>query len=380
MRYGACRLTLHPDTPADITRQIRRYDQLVVLPSRIPHLAHMGRSEIIAQARYRGVLLEESDEGLVWDGAGLGWLLSDADDIGHHWTEVIPYTPMTWAQHLSVMESLNGFGGLTRQSVIGAGSIGTFPSSSSVMADVPRPYFKRLVWLAETMGAEFRIDAQGRFHSGGKQSGLFRGQGSAAPGVIAAYGLAGQDHQLLGLQVVEWDPRRIGHAAAKLAYVRYGAAYAFAAQAISPSPGGADGLPVRRDIVDIRSSDSSTDAAQRAAGLLGNAVPTVELRIGVGDSDPARIITAGDFIHVYWPTQGFVDVGEATTYQGRVIPCARMRVHALRAPIEQQQGVYVLGALAASGRLLDVSDYVVVTDTTAQLELGRATDPIRTFT
>lgn len=314
----------------------------------------------------------------MWDGAGLLWHLSDSNDIGQHWTDTSPYNPLTWAQHLSIMDDdpPNSFGGLIRQSPVGAGLIGTFPSSPSTMLEVPRPLLKRLQWLGAQMGAEFYVDAQGRFHSGALGTSLFRGR-LTAPVALAVRGDSGRDIGVLGLDIVSWEPHRDVFEGANLAYVQYGAAYAFAAQLLIPMPGNASGVLARRHAVELDISPSATDAAGRAAALLTDRRERDGLRLQVRDADLHRIIRAGDFIGVFDPVGEWSDSASTITYHGRSLTPKSLRVHSIRCPIEQQQAVYVIPSLIAGNRpVVEITDYVDHTMTETTLEMWAQERPI----
>jgi hypothetical protein len=69
MQIGSWDLRLRPDTPLALRENFDHYWQIIVTPSRVP-AADASRSDAVANARYRGPVLEISPDRLALSGAG----------------------------------------------------------------------------------------------------------------------------------------------------------------------------------------------------------------------------------------------------------------------------------------------------------------------
>lgn len=354
MQVGEWSLTMRPDFPLALRSQIDHYWQLAVTPSRVPGL-DASRSDVVANARYRGPLLEMSDDRTRLRGAGMLHYLTWSENpapgpaLGSAWD---------WTDYLLEMESNHSQWtqvGLDLAAVVDEPAT-TWPDTTlDEPADLPTNMFEELLFLAGVLGCEFYVTPQRDFHHGGAGSSSLW---TTTPTVILMRGQSGRDIDLIGLELVRWDVSSDAWDHASLATVWSTAATDSATSSVSAY--NAEGSVAWRDWLEVSEEiTSADDAEKRALALVDIRSVRRTVEVSVADRDPGRWIKPGDWLWAYDPVNGVYDTAQATYYHGMHVTPAKLRLYEMRWPISQGMGVYLVNANAsATPDAIDVTDYV----------------------
>lgn len=398
MQLGRWDLRLSPDTPLSIRQLVHEGDDIIITPTRVLVSDYPGydfttiaagyldaAEQVLASARYRGPILEVSQDKTALSGHGMLWYLGNADGNGP-WTRTATgsppswsVTPRTWAQHLNFVDgppdysylTNGGWNGLTKASGVSLPS-GTYPDASTTVDELPRNVLQRLLALASFLDVEFYVDPEGKFRHGGLGA-LF----NTTPQVILMRGHDGRDLDLIGLRLVELYNTRDRWKATSGSY------------AVATTGGGWAGASVQRGInhgadgasyfYDVQEEVSDlADTAPRAEKLADEyAVTSSVVTASVDTYDPGRWMRPGDYLWVFDPINEIYDGNQATTYHGMHVTPAKLRLHGMDWPVRQGMGVYRLvedhgppGGYGKHPALLDLTDYVEFEDSDCRLDLG----------
>jgi hypothetical protein len=402
MQLGDWEVRLIPETPLSIRQAIEKWDSIIITPSRIPHFEAMGSTEIKEAARYRGPLLEISEDRTVLRGAGMLYYLGNANGDGP-WLEQWIVTPSDWSEHMAVMDGQYSFSGISRQAVVDEPAAKWPISGSSGTDELPHIARERLEFLADVLGCEYYLTPDEKFYSGGANSdSMFT---VTTPEVILMRGESGRDIDLIGLEITDWSYTTDGWdvAGAAVAATSGGSIYVYATNTTQTSnppnpkgnayPADSSGTAVIADTgqyVRYEEMSSGTwqgDATARAqaiastlgAVLTGVGITTEDygnhtLEVSVNVYDPHRWMMPGDYLYAFDPINKIYDEDNGTTYHGLHIHPAKVRLFGMTWPIRAGMGVYLLNADhygSYSGDLIiDLTDYVEWEDGDCTLEVG----------
>lgn len=370
MQIGEWDLTLSAEAPMSVRSDVAHYWQLIVTPSRVPGL-DASRSDVVANARYRGVLLEMSDDRTRLSGAGMLHYLtwSENEDPGPP-----SATAWDWSDYVLEMESNHSQWtqvGLDLAAVVDEPA-DTWPDSTADSSDdLPTNMFEELLFLAGVLGVEFRVDPDRTFRAGGAGSSSLW---TTTPDVILMRGQDGRDIDLIGLRLVEWgvDYDAWDHATSVSVYGTGGAS---ATTSVSFDSYAADGSASTREVIEISTTiDNATDAGRRAEAIAAEHERRRVVAVSVDEPDPGRWIRPGDWLWAFDPVNDITNLTQATYYHGMHVNPEKLRLYGMRWPIAQGMGVYLVNKdSAASPEVIDVTDFVVWEDgpTTFEVDAPR---------
>lgn len=355
MQLGEWDVQLLPEAPLSVRSQVEHYWQIVVTPSRVPGL-DASRSDVVANARYRGPVLEMSDDRTSLRGAGmlhyLTWSENEAPGpaFGQAWD---------WSDYLLEMESNHSQWsqvGLDQQAVVDEPAA-TWPDSTADSSDdLPTNMFEELLFLAVVLGCEFYVNAQREFHSGGAQSSsLF----TTTPTVILMRGQDGRDLDLIGLPLVEWGVTYDAWDHASSVSV-YGTGGASATSSVLLDVYAADGTASSREVIEVSTTiDNANDAGKRAEAIGLDHLRRQVVEVSVDVVDPGRWMKPGDFVWAFDPLNDVTNTAQATYYHGMHVNPAKLRLYGMRWPLTPGMGVYLVNKDAsATPEVVDLSDFV----------------------
>lgn len=355
MQVGEWDVTLLPEAPLSVRSVADHYWQLVVTPSRVPGL-DASRSDVVANARYRGPLLEMSDDRTRLRGAGmlhyLTWSENEAPGpaFGQAWD---------WSDYLLEMESNHSQWtqvGLDLQAVVDEPT-DTWPDSTADSSDdLPTNMFDELLFLAGVLGCEFYVNAQREFHSGGADSSSLW---TTTPTVILMRGQSGRDIDLIGLPIASWgvDDDAWDHATSVSVYGTGGTG---ATSSVLFDSYAADGSASTREVIEVSATiDNANDAGRRVEAIAAEHKRRRVVEVSVDEPDPGRWIKPGDYLWAFDPLNDVTNTAQATYYHGMHVTPAKLRLYGMRWPIVQGMGVYLVNKDAsATPAVVDLTDFV----------------------
>jgi hypothetical protein len=395
MAQGSWSMRLRDDTPFAIRDSLRHGDTIIVTPQPIPIGA---RADVIAQARWRGVLTQPGLDGLEHAGAGMQWYLDNGNGAGG-WVNrfATPSNPKTWAQHLTQMVSgvgaTSSLTGLARFTVtaVGTAPSGSWPSDDDGLDDLPDHVIPRMRYIAAILGAEWRITPAGvLLHSSENDNTLFR---VTTPRVVLNPREHGRDLDVIGFRGVEISGTTDISDMAAGGWALYDAGFGQTYIGTSPdtptaigddfphmwlhdgygwNPPGATGLPVyQHAFVDGGALTDSSDATDRAQALANARTGRIRLRASARAADPGREVKPGDWCWVDDPQQNLVDTTQAVMWHGCYRTPKKMRLFGMGWQATEQMGVYrVARSLGDAEQIVDLTDWFIPGDDTVEMELG----------
>lgn len=358
MQIGGWDLRLSPQTPMSVRRLFGMYDQIVITPSRVPG-SDASRADAVANARYRGPLLEMSDDRTRLSGPGMLHYLTWPE--GSATMAPGPGVVWDWTQYLDNMQTtflMWSLSGLDRATVVDEPAT-TWPATTSDSSDdVPYNMFDALLFLAGVLGCEFYVTPDRVFHHGGANSNsLFT---ITTPNVILMRGQDGRDIDLIGLPLASWNVTYDAWDHLDEVYVvgPGGAALESSSELV---PYDAEGDASDRQLtVESSTIDNNTDAEKVGQATLDEHRPRRVVDVAVDAYDIGRWIKPGDYLWCFDPVNGVYDTANAVFYHGVHPTPEKLRLYGMRWPIQNGMGVYLLaGDNAATPAVTDLTDYVV---------------------
>ena len=379
---GAGSWSVRLDLPRGLADELDRYDNVVVTPTWAAG-AVLTRSEVIALARYRGVLLEYAPDGSELAGAGLLWYLGDGDGIGDGYTDGSSSTPpgyngetaRTFDSWLSQMETDGVLNGLTVGTAVNVNS-STWPDSGSDGA-LPLNTREALELLAQALEAEWAIAPDGEITPLGRlTASFFNRGGSGVVCVLADGGSRDYQHGRQRVPVLSWDPVEDSTSYVNKVYVTWdnGGTINTATDSRSETVKDAAGSSniVRAVAIEDNDASTSADAAATGGGLLNGTDVRQQLTVTVDLDDPGQYLKPGDEVAIWHPELGLAD--DTGANQQRVLdghPCRPVyrRVFSMEWPVTAGMGVYLVPS-SSSDDPIDLTPYLEADDRPTRLEVG----------
>lgn len=366
MQIGDWSLQLSPHTPRAVRAHMKPYNQIVITPNRVPG-SDASRADAVANARYRGPILEISDDRTRLGGAGIIHYLSwGAIETGGPGAGVV----WDWDDYVGDIWSGGVASGLDLGTTYDVPAT-TWPATTADSSDdIPPNTFDALLFLAGVLGCEFYVATDRTFYSGGaSSSSLF----TTTPTVIVMRGQSGRDLDLIGLDLVEWGVSDDVWDHASTALVVDAAISSIgSASDTTIDPFAADGSQSTRTVIEVSSTiDNATDAAARATALLGENGRRRTVEVSVSNYDIGRWIKPGDYLWAFDPLNGVYDTSEATYYHGMHVTPAKLRLYSMSWPVQSGMGVYMFDdeVVSADDQIFDLTDYVVWESGSTTLEV-----------
>jgi hypothetical protein len=286
MQVGAWDLRLSPQTPLSLRSVMERYDQIVVTPSRVP-ASDASRSDAVANARYRGPVLELSEDRTRLAGAGMNYYLT----FGAGPTFGPPgATAWDWDDYTA---DFFDFAGITLGTTYDVPATTWPKTTADTQDDIPRNKFDALLFLAGVLGCEFYVTPDRTFHSGGaSSSSLF----TTTPEVILVRGQSGRDIDLNGLDLVSWNVAEDAWDHISYAYVIESDAGIVGSFDASLAVWEADGGSGERYTYE---ESNTTDGTDLVTKILADNAPRRTVEVSVNTYDPGRWMKPGDYVYAY---------------------------------------------------------------------------------
>lgn len=370
MALGDWDLRLKPDTPLSIRREVSRGDSIVITSTRAASVS--SRSDLLGVARWRGVLLELSEDRTALAGQGMLWYLGSGPGLGQYLT--VSVLPRTWTTYLSAIDSYSdghgagfGWGGLVKQPDYPIPG-GLWPNSGASDDDLPDTVLEILLYLAGVLDVEFYVTPDGKFYSGvAGSSYLF----TITPTVIVMRGQSGRDAGLTGLEIADWRVSTDIYDSAF--YIRVvSSAGVGSADYTSEFHGDASGANtlIRTRYYTNTDVDNLTDAGLLVDSLKAKHGPRRTVAVSVNAYDVGRWLSPGDYLYAYDPIDQLYDDTNKVQYHGMQVCPAKLRLYGMRWPIQQGMGVYRLASFTSdTPQVTDLTDYVEFESGPATLEV-----------
>lgn len=388
MAPGGFSIEMSETTPDDVLAlSDLAFSQVVVTSCHIYDVAGLAQSDLVAVARYVGLLRRRRDSRRVLEGAGLPILLGDEDGKGNTYQHPVTVDPVplyngsadSWIYKYVLRPNAGGSNGITVGTIASAasptksGNIETGDSQRDVL-DFACDHFS-------TSGSnpyEWSIDTAGRL-SVAPRATLF-------PKAVTPTALATRRTDVFGtpstldlIPVSRFEPDDDWEDWSSEVYATgptlelFGTPYTFTGSAsLASNPFvdlDGDELTMRR-VVTINKSKSNAQNAAIATRKLGR-FDDVARRLSLSSSayDVGAACRVGDSVYVEDAAAGYVDLSVQLDLSTPVFPLA-VRVQGMVWPVRDGMGVYVRWWDGAAFQVTDVSPWVVWDEGDARLTVG----------
>lgn len=345
---GQWNLALKGNTPREIRDRIQYFGHITVHTGRVqPELIGDG---LLATSRFTGVLRSkgESDEGFDLTGCGMEFWLGDEEDKGVVIEDPLVFESETYTQTVRDLIALT--------TAVTEGTFhavaGTFSGTFQFMV-----LRKAIAYVTSTGGIEYRVNGDGTLDLG-TESDLY----VTDPKCFVVKRGAGVDMDLrafLGKSDVDSDVEDFTTRVVLLA----------ASTETQVATGDADilpglniykdihGNPVKMTRMVSESTTDSTNADARAQLQLNRFTGTRDaLQLSTTEYDIAGSAKPGDYLWVFNPDIGLVDLAQQQVFRGQVLNPIKLRLIETTWPVSPG---YMVAYRDLNGSWLDLTDYVV---------------------
>lgn len=353
MAPGSFRVSLRPETPNELLRQIQLLDHLIILPGALSDATVAAPADVIAQAKsvgYTGVVTGKPSR-LTFEGYDLSWWLGTPDGLGGLILDQSGSALNLTAWIDKVLPS----NGITKGTITNVGGDWT-----AVLTGLVTPR-EAIDTICDVFDAEWRIRADGTLDAGGEGD-LFE----TTPKVIVTRDAGGiEDDGIRGIEggVLSVSMNADGITSGTLV-VGEGQGVSITFGGAGPlTPDGvrwstfAGGTPNMTRLINAPSMES-TDLTKQAGKVLAQ-FNAVRKDVQVSSSTPSvfRFVKPGDSVWVYDADSGLIDSANQVRWRGQIIQPEKLRVSSLTWPVMQGMGVYA--RLSTSPvTVLDLSPWV----------------------
>jgi len=354
MGNGTWTLRFKPDTPRRVLAQLdwvftptAALGHVLIYPT-VVDAARMSATDLLATARYVGVLLEWRDD-LTVGGDGPAWWLGDANSTGPILATTVSRTNGTLAQWI---------GDICPSSL----TVGTVTSPGGSATGGYQWVTRRtaLEAICDAFGVEWQITPRMRLNVG-----VSTVLWPAAPTTVVMPRWEGRDGTFRSLDAAGLERSQDLRDWANAAHVLgpTGAVTSSAASGLYDINGNA---VTRGVIVQGSAATPGTEATVAAAERALRQAPRRHVKLDAKNYDLAGDISVGGYVWAYDPDRGLFDTANQVLVAGQTIAPLKMRAMAHTWPIRPGMGVWFRGG---DGALTDLTDYVEFDKGTASVEL-----------
>jgi hypothetical protein len=356
---GKWDLTLRASTPREIRDQLQYFGHITVHTGRVqPELVGDG---LLASSRYTGVLRGkgESDEGFDLTGCGMEFWLGDEDDKGVVIEDPLTFTAETYTQ--TVRDLL----ALTTSVTEGTfhAVTGTFTNTFQYMV-----LRKAIGFVTSTGGIEYRVNGDASMDLG-----LVSDLYVTDPKCFVVKRNAGVDMDLRAFRgnsdvdsdVEDFTTRVVLLAASTDITVATGDADI--APGLNPFKD-LHGQPVKLTRMVSESTTDSTNADARAQLQLNRFSDTRDaLTLSTQEYDIAGSVRIGDYLWVFNPDIGLVDLNNEAVFRGELMNPIKLRLIETTWPVAPG---FMVAYRDPNGVWLDLTDYVMFESGQTAVKVG----------
>ena len=397
MEQGEWSVGLKPDTPTSVLDAIdvRTYAfASIVITPQWHRPGDLSDANLLAQSRFTGVYLAQTDGRLNLEGASLDWWLGDENDGGNLYTGVDGTSAdLDLEDQLDARIFTSFANGLTKGTV---DSLATLRTIKTEGGTTRRAFLDAICSLYPSGPYEWRVNPDGSVDVN-QQADLYPtsstptavltlegGREGALNGLHAELDLDSVDASDWRSQVtVAWDDAAGG--------ANYGSASNTPPTNWVDFAGGAPDVKTQNDWqprVSFRERrrwslrvtankfaawvvNSQTQANQLATRHANQTNSySIDVTAHIDEYDPWRYIEVGDSVYVYDQELGLVDTANEAYYRGSVIHPQKLRVHGWTTPILEGYGVYLRRWTGAAFDYYDLTPYVEFEEDDTTLDLG----------
>lgn len=368
MRVGQFEVQFDNPPHGLVRSALEKFDQIIVTPTDVIDDG-MTRSDLVAMARYRGIIEAWDDSRTKVTGTGLAGVLGNAQGIGagNYYLGSASQTPSQdfgdWLAQLDSDGHLNGLVAGTAYSATAT----AWPATSHV-GDLGYSSFDIITKLAMATGNKWRVNTDRTIDYG---AAVF----VSSPTVLLSPSIDGHDPAIHALPVTGWNVRKSFEG-----YVNYvraegsGGVLGADNQLGSETAKDAAGTNAMRRKINISAPDAgaTADADAYAAGILADrqAVET-DVSVSVDVFDLATYAEPGDLLYLHDLVDYLLDTTNQIECRGEVLHPSTVRLFEARQPIRDGMGVYLLDHDTASDpQFIRVTDWVKWETGSVQLKVG----------
>lgn len=353
---GQFSIPLEPDVVSgEVLEMLDPFGHVVVLDQHIGQPDEIADVDLLATARYAGVLLESdrSEEGHHLRGAGMAWHLGDASGVGAHlagftFTSAVPSTVLSSATGMLAPTGIIT-GTITDTSVAGYGN-GTVDIHKWDLAhSAIRAYLLTVEGVA-------RVNHNGTLDMSLSTLGNVY---ALTPSAVAVRHGWGSDPILTGVHANQMRTRRDSTQFLTGAFSLDSSGALFAAASLEYSLFDIHGAELIRELK-VEGLADGTAQAEYLDQVLKQRGPAFEADIDTEQWSIQGEFGPGDLLAVYSPEDGFVDFTHETHFRGQVIWPMWCRVVEWTWYLTQGQGVYYRPSFAGvtSADWIDLTRFV----------------------
>jgi hypothetical protein len=342
---GSWSLRLRDDTPKTILDSLAYFGHVAIVPGLItPEALADG---LLTTARYVGVLRgREADESFQISGPGMAFWLGDEDDKGDVFETPVSLVAQTFAA--SVAALLPPGGSVT------AGTINAVAGvyNGTHQWQTPR---QAIDYVTQMFSAEWRVTGDGKLDAGTVAQ-LYR----TTPHAFLVRKQAGREMDLVAMpgqmsldsDVDDYTTRVVLLAEGEGASISTGSA-----NAVSVPYNDIHGNDVRLTRLISESETDATNAAARAQLQLNRfGAARTNVQLSTDFYDIKGDVAVGDYLAVYDPNSGFVDVANELFWRGQPINPIYLRCIALSYPVPSG---WTVAYRDSNGVWFDLSPYYI---------------------
>ena len=361
MGVGAWSLSLHPDTPRTLLRQLHPrtagFRSLVVTDVPVP-IGDLSDSTILSVARYVGMYRKLDDATI--SGAGLAAYLGDEDGKGNVIEaplEGVARSLPFWVS--SIVRDLTS--GLAVGSVYADGS----SASNSFRWQNEREALDK---IASQFGCEWRVTTSLRVDVA-PPSVLY---GTTPRLLVLTDDEGGRDQSLTGVRGDTGRSADVEDYATKVVYLYDKEAGTYVTSTTRwdgyTNPAG---VPMVRDAL-VEATITDGDPSSLAEAELGKLKLREEWTVHAGQTQVQRVAAVGESVFLWAPEDDLCDPANPVDYRGRTVYPVRDRIMGMTWPVGPGHGVYLRhkASTTAEATYLDLSRHYLPESGETTLEIG----------
>lgn len=392
---GSFDLTLRANTPLSIRQQIAPMGTLFVLPAPIPSGNLATTANLLAAARYTGVVIDAPEGGYKLTGMGQRYLLG-GPNFGHSGDALTAKVNLAGVTLSSAFATL-----FPAAQPLHVGTV-TDAGTSTITTDLPQLLSRGecLETICSLAGAEWRIRPDGTIDAG-TTANVFVTTPTVVlldhPGSAATGNIVGVDTQTMldtsgsgyvtgalvrggsmSQPVVQPRPQLLTGKSGKQYATRVLVAGRGGDAAAVPI-GTASGTALYTDVWGnnlalIRVADApattSSNVNAAAAALLAQATIRSTVKLSATMQDPGQYMKPGDNLYVYDRPSGLVDTANQINFDGQKIAPAIVRLQTFTWGVTNRFGVWYR---SPTGTLINLTDYFEPEQPNVSFEVGQGT-------
>jgi hypothetical protein len=362
MAAGSWSLNLKPETPKAIRDILDFWGHVFVFDAAV-HIDGQSDASLIAMARWGGVVRARRPTEYDLAGASMIVWLGDEEGKGDIYETPIAGTNQTFSFYINNLIN-NASGAIHLGAISGGGPTKTLAYEWVT----PRAAIDH---VCSVFGNEYRVNKDATIDAGPSAS-LF----TTNPDTIAMRRSSGRDTSIFGIPVTDLTVEIDAEDYVTRELVQDSAGGWHAAAGAATPYNDVHGNAVALTEAFISSLTPAAHAAALATSRV-NAAEVLHQQISLSTDDYAvdRHIAVGDWIWLYDPDSGLLDLTNQVRYRGSNIFPVKIRVLSSTWPIERGMGVWYRDA---NGKWTDITNYIVWETPGVTLEIGAQSRPLTT--